>query len=74
MTEGKLDTQDITQGLEGDLTPAAQLQPGTVLSNRYSIQEVIGLGGMGSVYLAKDLHFPTAEKLVAVKEMINSAP
>ncbi|MCD4673051.1 MAG: serine/threonine-protein kinase [Anaerolineaceae bacterium] len=29
---------------------------------------------MGSVYLAKDLHFPTAEKLVAVKEMINQAP
>lgn len=29
---------------------------------------------MGSVYLAKDLHFPVAEKLVAVKEMINQAP
>jgi serine/threonine protein kinase len=74
MTEGKLDTQDIKRGMEGDLTPATQLQPGTILSNRYAIQEVIGLGGMGSVYLAKDLHFPTAEKKVAVKEMINSAP
>jgi outer membrane protein assembly factor BamB/tRNA A-37 threonylcarbamoyl transferase component Bud32 len=29
---------------------------------------------MGSVYLAKDLHFPTVDKLVAVKEMINQAP
>lgn len=29
---------------------------------------------MGSVYRARDLHFPNVTKLVAVKEMINSAP
>jgi outer membrane protein assembly factor BamB/tRNA A-37 threonylcarbamoyl transferase component Bud32 len=38
------------------------------------IQEVIGVGGMGSVYRARDLHFPSVIKLVAVKEMINRAP
>jgi serine/threonine protein kinase len=38
------------------------------------IQEVIGIGGMGSVYRARDLHFPNVTKLVAVKEMINRAP
>ena len=32
------------------------------------------MGGMGSVYRARDLHFPNVVKLVAVKEMINSAP
>ncbi len=32
------------------------------------------MGGMGSVYLARDLHFPNVVKLVAVKEMINNAP
>jgi eukaryotic-like serine/threonine-protein kinase len=32
---------------------------------------VIGVGGMGSVYRARDLHFPNVVKLVAVKEMIN---
>jgi outer membrane protein assembly factor BamB/tRNA A-37 threonylcarbamoyl transferase component Bud32 len=37
------------------------------------IQEVIGVGGMGSVYRARDLHFPSVVKLVAVKEMINRA-
>lgn len=42
--------------------------------NRYLIQDVIGVGGMGSVYRARDLHFPNVVKLVAVKEMINQAP
>ncbi len=51
-----------------------QLQPGTVLVERYLIQDVIGVGGMGSVYRARDLHFPNVVKLVAVKEMINAAP
>lgn len=32
------------------------------------------MGGMGSVYRARDLHFPNVIKLVAVKEMINTAP
>ncbi len=55
-------------------TDTGQLQPGTNLVNRYLIQEVIGIGGMGSVYRARDLHFPNVVKLVAVKEMINQAP
>ena len=45
-----------------------------MLAERYLIQEVIGIGGMGSVYRARDLHFPNVVKLVAVKEMINLAP
>ncbi len=32
------------------------------------------MGGMGSVYRARDMHFPNVTKLVAVKEMINMAP
>lgn len=66
-----MDTQRITQNINSGQLSEKQLQPGSVLVNRYAIQEVVGVGGMGSVYRARDLHFPNAVKLVAVKEMIN---
>ncbi|MGQ9832777.1 MAG: beta-alanine-activating enzyme beta-propeller domain-containing protein [Candidatus Villigracilaceae bacterium] len=71
-----LDTRHITQSFEPEDAGGGkqQLQPGTTLVNRYLIQDVVGIGGMGSVYRARDLHFPNVVKLVAVKEMINMAP
>ncbi len=68
-----LETQRITQSFSGGNEPEQQLKPGVTLVDRYLIQEVIGVGGMGSVYRARDLHFPNVIKLVAVKEMINQA-
>jgi eukaryotic-like serine/threonine-protein kinase len=62
------------QASEGDLgTGLKQLLKGTVLLKRYLIQDVLGMGGMGAVYCARDLHFPNAVKLVALKEMTNHA-
>ncbi len=50
------------------------LAPGTRLLQRYEIRRVLGSGGMSTVYLARDLHFPRIERLVAVKEMTIANP
>lgn len=67
-------TQSITPPSFGDERASQRLAPGFLLANRYLIQEVIGSGGMGSVYRARDMHFPNVPRLVAVKEMINTSP
>lgn len=48
--------------------PSQQLEPGTLLLDRYSIVQRVGGGGMGSVYQARDKRL--ADRLCAVKEMI----
>ena len=68
-------TQRITETLENrKKSPVAehQLQPGQVLADRYQVEGVVGVGGMGAVYRARDLRF-TALRIVALKEMVNQA-
>lgn len=64
-----------TQRLPGEQEPPrgndGSLQPGMTLQNRYRITGVLGVGGMGSVYLARDMNFTAVTRNVAVKEMLN---
>jgi len=50
----------------GELLPLP-LEPGQVLRERYSVRQIIGRGGMGSIYLAEDNRLPG--RLCALKEV-----
>ncbi len=66
-----VDTRKISANLPEQPQGEGALQPGSVLQGRYRITGVIGVGGMGSVYQARDLRFPNVTRYVAVKEMLN---
>ena len=57
--------------------PTTQLQMlpnGTVLQNRYAVENVLGVGGMSLVYRGRDLRFKDVVRSCAIKEMYQSAP
>lgn len=50
------------------------LEPGTVVDKKYSIERVLGEGGMGVVYVAKDLLTETQVALKAIRTEYASRP
>lgn len=61
------ETTQFGDGGEGYTTNS--LKANTILINRYRIMGMLGGGGQGAVYQARDLNFPEAKRLVAIKEM-----
>src|SRR5918911_3006079 len=61
-------SEDMPDPKKPKQAPTHQLEPGTLLLDRYLIVQRVGGGGMGSVYQAKDRRL--ADRLCAVKEMI----
>src|SRR5215813_11534780 len=68
-----MNTEKFARDTKGPKGMEGSLQPGSVLQGRYKIMGVLGVGGMGSVYQARDMHFPNVTRHVAVKEMLNLA-
>ena len=52
----------------------APLPRNTVLQGRYDVEEVLGVGGMSTVYKARDLRFTAVTRYCAVKEMPDTSP
>jgi outer membrane protein assembly factor BamB/tRNA A-37 threonylcarbamoyl transferase component Bud32 len=50
------------------------LSPGTVLQERYVIEDQVGVGGMSTVYRGRDLRFKDVVRNCAIKEMYQFAP
>jgi serine/threonine protein kinase len=50
------------------MNPGQELSEGHILDSRYRVKKVLGVGGMGRVYLSNDTRL--ANRPVAVKEMI----
>jgi outer membrane protein assembly factor BamB len=69
-----METKRILRDETKPFEEGATLPKGTVLQERYEIIRTVAIGGMGTVYQARDRRFTTVARLCAVKEMINSAP
>jgi len=67
--QGAPESEEASSGFDEAILPK-----GAILQDRYEIIKVLGLGGMGAVYQARDLRFTGVARLCALKEMTCTAP
>ncbi len=66
-------SEGTVEGRVGSANGRTTLPKGTVLAKRYQITQVVGLGGMSTVYAARDMRFANTFKPCAVKEMSDTS-
>ena len=65
---------DIKKTERIDFKSHLQFNPGDRFGNRYQIMELIGEGGMGKVFKAKDMELDIVVALKMIKEELSSNP
>jgi eukaryotic-like serine/threonine-protein kinase len=59
------------ESLRNSLGAGNTMPRGQLLEGRYEVEQVIGYGGMSTVYRARDIHFASTVRVCAIKEMFD---
>src|SRR5262249_3345294 len=54
--------------------PGAYLPNGTLIDGKYSVERVLGEGGMGVVYLARDVHTEMPVVIKSIRAELSDTP